>query len=155
MPAGTRSRALAAGLTTIALAGCGSSAPSLSAFRSGFETDRAQFRRLGEDLQATVGGAQTKTNTQLAAELEPLAASARHQAAQLAKLKPPASYKANLDKLVSGFDAVAVDLKRIAESATAGDAQAAGAATRSLVADATKVKAADLAIADALAHTKS
>ena len=153
--AGTRPKALTAVLTAIAIAGCGSSAPSLSAFKSGFETDRAQFRQLGEALQATVGGAQNKTNTQLADELEPLATRARQQSAQLAKLKPPASYRANLHKLVTGFDAIADDLRRIASAAISNDAQAASAATRALVADATKVKAADLAIAGALARTKS
>ena len=146
---------LAAALVALAIAGCGSSAPSLTAFKSGFNTDRAQFRKLGEDLQATVGGAQRKTNAQLAAELKPLATRAREQGARLAELKPPASYKANLEKLANGFDAIAVDLKRIANAATSNDAQAASSATRALVADATRVKAADLAIAGALAHTKS
>jgi hypothetical protein len=153
--AGTRSTALAAALTAIAIAGCGSSAPSLSAFKSGFETDRAQFRQLGQDLQTTVGEAQHKTNAQLAAELEPLAARARQQGARLAKLKPPPSYKANLDQLAAGFDAVATDLHRIATAAVSNDAQAASTATRELIADATRVKAADLAIADALSRSKS
>ncbi|MGO9821728.1 MAG: hypothetical protein ACLPTJ_13895 [Solirubrobacteraceae bacterium] len=154
--AGTRSRAAAivAALSALAITACGSSAPSLTVFKSGFETDRAQFRKLGQDLEATVGGAKDKTDAQLAAELQPLAARAREQGAQLAKLKPPASYKSNLDKLVTGFDAVAVDLRRIAAAAIKNDAQAAGAATRSLVADATKVKTADLAIADSLATNK-
>jgi len=153
--AGTRFRAtaLTAALTAIAIAGCGSSAPGLSAFKSGFETDRAQFRKLGQDLEATIGDAKNKTDAQLAAELEPLATRANHQGAQLAKLKPPASYESNLDKLITGFDAIAVDLKRIATAATQNNAQAASAATRALVADATTVKAADLAIAGALARS--
>jgi hypothetical protein len=142
-------------LTTIAIAGCGSSAPSLSAFKSGFETDRAQFSQLGQDLEATIGDARNKTDAQLAVELEPLVARAKQQGAQLAELKPPAGYKTNLDKLITGFDAMAVDLKRIATAATNNDAQAAGTATRALVADATKVKAADLAIANGIARKNS
>ena len=154
--AGTRFRAsaLTAALTAIAIAGCGSSAPSLSAFKSGFEADRAQFRKLGQDLEATIGDAKNKTDAQLAAELEPLATRARQQGAQLAELKPPASYKTNLNKLITGFDAMAVDLKRIAAAATQNNAQAASTATRALVADATTIKAADLAIADGLAGRK-
>jgi hypothetical protein len=154
---GTRSRAAAvvATLSALAITACGSSAPSLTAFKSGFEIDRAQFRKLGQDLETTVGGAGNKTDAQLAAELQPLAARAREQAAQLAKLQPPASYKANLDKLVNGFDAIAVDLTRIAAAATTNDAQAADAATRALVADATTVKTADLAIANRLAAKQS
>lgn len=153
--AGTRFKAMAltAALTAIAIAGCGSTAPSLGAFKSGFETDRAQFRKLGQDLEATIGDAKSKSDAQLAAELEPLATRASQQGAQLAKLKPPASYKTNLDKLITGFDAMAVDLKRIATAATQNNAQAASAATRALVADATKVKAADIAIAGALARS--
>ena len=74
---------------------------------------------------------------------------------RLAKLKPPASYKTNLNKLITGFDAMAVDLKRIATAATQNNAQAASTATRALVADATSIKAADLAIADGLAGRKA
>jgi len=49
----------------IALAGCGgSSGPSLSAFKSGFTADRAQFRKLGLDLQSEITGVKTKTDLQ-------------------------------------------------------------------------------------------
>lgn len=138
-------------LLTIALAACGgASAPSGSAFRSGFKTDKAQFRRLGVDLQHAIGGAQAKTNAQLATEFDSLSTRARQQASKLAKLDPPAKYKHSLDELVAGFKAVAGDLSQIASAARANDVQGAKAATRSLVGHAAQVKAADVAISDAL-----
>ncbi len=129
--------------------------PARAHSRSGFEVDRAQFRKLGQNLEATIGNAKNKTDAQLAAELQPLSARARRQAAQLAKLEPPAKYKRDLDQLISGFNAMAVDLKQIATAATKNDAQAASTATRALVADATKVKTADLAIATGLQRASS
>ncbi len=131
----------------LATAGCGGSdAPSLSDFKSGFQTDRAQFRRLGVDLEKTIAGARTKSNAQLAAELSTLSSRAGAQAAQLNKLNPPAGYKPSVSKLAAGFRAMAADLTRISDAATRGDAQTASAATRSLIADAQTVKAADLAV---------
>lgn len=155
--AGWAGRALATGLAAVAIAACGSSAPSTSAFKTGFEADRSQFRQLGLALESAIGGARTKTDAELAAELRPLATRARAQATQLAHLKPPGRYKANVAKLVAGFNAISRDLKQIATAASANDAQAASSATRALVADATSVKAADLAITGALGvqHSKS
>lgn len=148
-------RGLAAALTATALVGCGSSTPSTSAFRSGFEVDRAQFRKLGQDLEATIGNAKNETDAQLAAELQPLSTRAREQGTQLAKLQPPAKYKRDLNQLIAGFNAIAVDLKQIATAATKDDAEAAGTATQALVSDATRVKAADLAIATGLGKASS
>jgi hypothetical protein len=131
----------------LAAAGCGGSgAPSSSDFKSGFRADRAQFRRLGVDLEKTIAGARTKTNAQLAAELSTLSIRAGAQAAQLSKLNPPARYEPYVSKLAAGFRAMAADLMRISDAATRGDAQTARAATRSLIADAQTVKAADLAV---------
>ena len=137
--------------TALATAGCGgSSAPSPPAFKSGFQADRAQFRRLGVDLERTIAGARTKTNAQLAAELSALSSRAGAQAAHLSKLDPPARYRPYLAKLVAGFGAMAADLTRISDAARRADVQTASAATRSLIADARNVKAADLAVADSL-----
>jgi hypothetical protein len=131
----------------LATAGCGGSdAPSLSDFKSGFQADRAQFHRLGIDLEKTIADARTKTNVQLAAELSTLSGRAAAQAAQLDKLHPPAGYQPSVSKLAAGFRAMATDLRRISDAATRGDARTARAATRSLIADAQTVKAADLAV---------
>ncbi len=139
-----------AALVAVALAGCGSSAPSLTVFKAGFKADKARFRKLGLDLESAIGGAKTKTDAQLAAELRPLSARARQQATQLAKLNPPAKYKHNVAEVRAGFDAISVDLKRIAVAATHNDAHTASAATRALIADATRVHTADVAISGAL-----
>lgn len=152
--AGTQSgaRILAVALAAVALAACGSSSagPSLSAFRSAFTHDRVQFRQLGLDLEHTIGGAQSKSDAALAAELRPLSARAHQQAVVLSKLSAPTSYKRTLAALIAGFDAMSRDLRRISVAAAHNDAQTAGAATRSLVVDATEVKNADLTITHAL-----
>lgn len=90
---------VAAGTVALALAltGCGgSSAPSLSKFKSDFKSDKATFRQLGLDLQKAITGAQAKTDAQLATEISSLATRASAEASSIAKLNPPAKYKPTL-----------------------------------------------------------
>jgi hypothetical protein len=143
--------ALTATMLVIALAGCGSSsAPSLSAFKSGFSANKATFRRLGLDLQKAIATAQSKTDAQLATDIGALSGRAKRQAASLAKLNPPSRFRADLHKLVAGFDAVAGDLRRISVAAAKRDAVSARAATVALLSDAARVKAGDSAISSGL-----
>ena len=142
---------MALAAAVLSLSGCGGSgAPSLSAFKSGFQTDRTRFRQLGVDLGKTITAAGSKTNAQLATELSGLSSRATAQATELSKLNPPAKYQPDMSRLVAGFKTVAADLRRISDAAAHGDAQTASAATRSLIADAQTVKAADLAVSDSL-----
>ena len=107
-------------IAALALAGCGSSSParpSLSAFKSGFQSEKAAFRQLGLDLQRTITGAKAKTDAQLATEIGALSGRASQQASQLVKLKPPAQFKRSLTHLVAGFRAVSTDLTSIAAAA--------------------------------------
>lgn len=135
----------------ITLAGCGAgSAPSLSAFKSGFSADKAAFRQLGLDLQKAIVTAQSKTDPQLAAEIGALASRAKRQATSLAKLNPPHRFKADLHELVAGFDAVAADLSRISVAADKHDAANAQAGTVALLSDSSRVKAGDSAISSGL-----
>jgi len=146
----TRSLATAITLLGLALADCGgSSAPSLSAFKSGFSTEKAQFRKLGLDLQ-TATQARSKTDAALASELTALATRAEQTRAQLTKLDAPSKFKANLSKLESRFGAVGTDLKQIAGAATKHDAATARAATMMLLRDAATVKSADVALTSGL-----
>jgi hypothetical protein len=142
-----------AGAITLALAvaGCGgSSAPSLSAFKAGFKTDKATFRQLGLDLQKAITGAQAKTDAQLATEISALASRASAQASAIAKLNPPAKYKADAHQLAAGFRAVSADLSAIAHAAVKHDAATAKSATVTLLHDAAKVKTSDDAITKGL-----
>ena len=144
-----RAVASAVVIAALALAGCGSSSPaqpSVSAFRSGFRAEKAAFRQLGLDLQRTITGAKAKTDAQLATEISALSGRASQQAAQLAKLKPPAKFKTSLAHLVSGFRAVSTDLMSIATAAVKHSGAAAKTATETLLVDAAKVKTADDAI---------
>jgi hypothetical protein len=132
------------------LAGCGNSAPSLGAFKSGFSANKKSFHTLGVDLQQAIATAQHKTDAQLATEIGALATRARQQAASLGKLNPPSRYKRDLNKLVTGFKGVSSDLSRIATAATRHDNTAARSATVALVHDASSVKTADTAISAGL-----
>jgi len=122
----------------------------LSTFKSGFSTDRTQFRKLGLDLQKAITTAQTKTDAQLATEIAALAVRAKQQAALLSQLSPPAKYQTDLQSLVTAFNAVAADLYKISVAATKNDGPAAKAATVTLIRDSVKVKAADVAITTGL-----
>jgi hypothetical protein len=142
---------VAAALVAAALlAGCGSSGPSTSEFKSGFQADRTQFRQLGVALQRTVSSARHKTNARLAAEFTKLSKRASRQVERLAELDAPSQYKPTLDRLLTGFRAVTADLKQIATTAADNDPHAASVATRSLLSSAAQVKAADMALSDAL-----
>jgi hypothetical protein len=157
-----------AALVALVLAGCGSSsnsssssstssaaastsstsssAPSASTFKSGFSTDRVQFRKLGLDVEKEITTAQTKTDAQLAIEIAALAVRAKQQAALLSQLSPPAKYQSTLQGLVTAFNAVAGDLHKISVAATNNDGPAAKTATVTLIHDSAKVKTADDAI---------
>ncbi len=134
------------GVTTLVaaavLAGCGSG-PSLAAFKSAFKAEKARFHQLSLDLQQAIGTAGSKSNAQLASELTALSARADKQASRLARLNPPAKYKGELDKLAAGFRGIGTDLKQISVAAVKHNAQQASTATRELVVDAGKVRAAD------------
>jgi hypothetical protein len=150
-----RTASVAASLALV-LAGCGSSAaPSLSSFKHGFAASKAKFAKLGSDLGTTIEKAGAKTDVQLAAELDRLAARAKTQAAALRKLDPPAKFKSELTQLSSGLDSVSTDLRSIAGAANAHNATQAKSATKTLLGDATKVKAADTALTKQLGLPKA
>lgn len=148
-----KKRTLASGLVLLAvlLGGCGgSSGPSLSSFKSGFAKDKAQFRKLGTDLQTALTKAGSRTDAELATQLGTLSTRAKQQASQLAKLNPPAKFKSNLHTLVTSLNAVGSDLGQIATAATKHDAKTARALTTTLIHNASKVQSSDTALTKGL-----
>ena len=142
---------LACTVLIVALAGCGgSSAPSLSAFKAAFTSDRAQFRQLSVDLQREITGARAKTDAQLATEIGALSTRAKRQASDLGDLKPPGKYKPDVQKLISGFTGLAADLEQISVAATKRDAASASSATKLLIRDAATIRGADDALTSSL-----
>jgi hypothetical protein len=137
-------------LVTVAVAGCGDSAPSLGAFKSGFKSDKTSFRRLGLDLQRAIATAQTKTDTQVATEIAALGRRAEQEAGALSKLNPPGRFQSDLHRLELGFRALGVDLNQISAAATKHNANAARAGTAALLRDAARIKASDKAISSGL-----
>jgi transglutaminase/protease-like cytokinesis protein 3 len=119
-------------------------------FKAAFAGDKAQFAALGANLQKALSQAGTKTDAQLATELSALGDQAKAQAQRLSNLSPPPKYKKALDNLVKYLNNVASDLKQISDAAVKHDAAAAKAATKKLVQDAKKVKAADTSITSGL-----
>src|SRR5215469_15385806 len=94
-----------------ALAGCGgASAPSLSAFKAGFDAARVNATQLGADLGRAIQTAPQRTNSELATEFQQLSARAMREAAQLRSLDPPAKYRTQLSQVIAGFGTVTSDL---------------------------------------------
>jgi hypothetical protein len=145
-------RVLLAGIViAIALAGCGgSSGPSLSTFKSGYAAQKTSFDALGRDLQQAITNASGKSDASLATQFSSLASRARQEATSLSKLKPTSKYKADLQGVINGFDAVSSDLSDISSAATQHDATQAKNATEKLIEDAAKVKSSDTAITSGL-----
>lgn len=135
---------------TVASAGCGSSTPSLSAFKQGFQAQKAQFTALGRDLQVAFTSARGKSNAQIGREFSALSQRTSQQADQLEKLNPPAKYKSQRDQLVSGFRTIAADLQTISVSAKSGDVAAASRARNKLLQDAAGVRSVDRALTASL-----
>lgn len=136
--------------TAIAVAGCGSSKSSSSSsqvdFKAGFATSQKQFRKLGTDIAKDITGAGAKTDAELAKEFRALAARAEQQAGELTALEVPAKYTKRVASLVAGFHGIKADLSKISTAATDHDASSAEAATRALLTDAAKIKAADVSL---------
>ena len=143
-----------AATASLAAAGCGSGSPSSSTgdagFRSGLATSQQDFRKLGTDLAHDITAAGSKTDAELAQEFGGLATRADQQASALAALQPPPRYRKRVAALVAGFHAVKTDLTDIATAATKHSASRAEAATRALLSDAAKIKAADVSLSKAL-----
>jgi hypothetical protein len=137
------------------LAGCGSSGPSLSAFKSGYGAEKAQFNQLGRDLQTVLQTAGKKTDVQLGSEFSGLAARASQQAVALRKLDPPGKFKSQRDQLATDFDTVAADLSAISTAASAHNGATARAATIKLVSDSGSLKAVDQSLTSALGLSQS
>ena len=119
-------------------------------FTSGFAASKATFKKLGADLGSEVQHAGTKTDAQIATEFAALATRARQQAAGLAQLTPSPRYRAPIAALISGFTAVAADLTAISKAGVSHSVKTAETATRKLLADAAKVKAADTSVSKGL-----
>jgi Tfp pilus assembly protein PilV len=151
----SRSIPLLAVLAAAMIAGCGSSGPSLSSFKSGYSTDKTQLTKLGTDLGTAITTANHKTDAQLATEFQSLSTSVSREASSLRKLQPPSGYKSELHSLTTSLDAVATDLHTISTAATAADANKAKSATTKLLADAANVKSADTALTDKLGLKKT
>jgi hypothetical protein len=124
----------------------GSPAPSPSRFRHEFASTQTKFRRLGTDLGKAIRSAGSKTDLQLAAEFEKLAARARAQAGSLAKLNAPAKDRSGVKALSAGLDSVANDLGAIGRAARAHDGAKAKAADTALIRDAASFKRVDNAL---------
>jgi hypothetical protein len=141
---------MVAAIAAAALAGCGgsssnsSSGPSLSAFKSGFQAQKASFTALGNDLTTTITSASSTTPSKIASEFNALASRTTHASAALRTLKPPAKYQPDVNRLAAGFDSIAADMTAVSTAAQNNDATAARTAAAKLVTDSATVHNADL-----------
>jgi hypothetical protein len=161
-----RSTITALALAALSLSACGSSSsssstsssakaptsagPSLSAFKSGFAQDKASFTKLGSALASAIQQAPKRSSSELATEFSSLAARTAAERAKLAKLDPPAKYKAQLAQLVADFGPVAADMTGIAKAASTNNSIGARNAAAHLVKDSAALKAVDVSLSSAL-----
>jgi hypothetical protein len=150
-----RSIPAVAAAVAFAIAGCGgsssnSSGASLSAFKSGFQSQKHTFSALGVDLRNTLLSVKGQSNATIASEFSSLASRATASAKALRTLKPPAKYSAQLTQLASGFDTVAADLQSLSSAAAKDDIPSARQAIEKIGTDSKTVHSADLALSQAL-----
>jgi hypothetical protein len=138
-----RSVSLAALAAVIALAGCGSSGPSTSAFKSEFRTQKTTLNALGKDVGAAVEGASHQTDSALTTQFQALASRATALAGALGQLNAPSQYKSELSALQSSVTQVAGTLHSIEAATAANDLNAAKAGGEAIVANAQQVKSID------------
>jgi hypothetical protein len=139
---------------TILVAGCGSGKSSSSIsqvdFKTGFATSHREFGQLVTQVAKDITGAGARTDAQLAKEFSGLAKRTGQQASQLGAITAPSKYEKQVTTMVAGFRALKGDLSTISAAATKHSAQGAESATRALLTDAAKIKAADTSLAKAL-----
>jgi hypothetical protein len=147
----TKRTCAAAAVALVALAGCGGSGgsggsttqtASLPSFKAGLSAVDTKYADLPGDIDTAVTGAGSKSNSQLATEFSGLATRTKAMATDVGKLKPPAKYKADAQRMTAALNAVAKDLSGISTAATNGDVTAAENATKALLTDSGKVKVA-------------
>jgi hypothetical protein len=126
----------------LALAGCGTQAPSKADFRTQYAPLSAAIRGLGDDVAAAVAGARGKPAATIEHEFSGLATRAGAAATALEDVRPPddASIRGAQAALVAGVRRAATDLKAVAGAAAARDSAAASAATAKLIRDAGGVR---------------
>jgi hypothetical protein len=141
---------ITAAIAAAALAGCGgsssnsSSGPSLSAFKTGFQAQKASFTTIGTDLQTAITTASSSSSSKIASEFSSLASRTTQAAAAIRTLKPPAKYQSEVGLLAAGFDTVAADLTAVSTAAKNNNVNAARTAAAKLVADSATIHNADL-----------
>lgn len=129
------------GLTLVACGG-GNDAPTKADFRKEYAPISAEIRAIGNDVGTAVTAAKGKSDIELQAQFGDLADRANAAATSLAAADVPddATIKAARSELVAGVKKAAADLDAISAAATAGDAEAAKAATIKLATDSAGVR---------------
>lgn len=122
----------------------------LATFKAGFAADKAEFKKLGADLGASIKTARQMSDSALASEFTALADRAAQVNAKLRALNPPAKFKGELAALTSAFDQVTGDLRAVSAAAGAHDAAKTRASAIKMLQDSARVKAADLLISKQL-----
>jgi hypothetical protein len=135
-------------------AGCGSSshkaATADAAFKRGFQQQLVVLHTIGTQVSTAVQSASHQTDAQLKASFKGIAANTRPLIAGLARLSPPAKYRADMDAMRSALSRAYADLRAIAVAAGRHRAKAAKQATNALLSDSVAIKAADTRLSKAL-----
>lgn len=119
-------------LVSLSLGACGGDDDGED-FASAYRDARDVSVPFGEDLQAALEEAPSKSDAQISEEFAALEESAGEAHSAYAELEPPEELSDEVDTVVSGVSGIQDELGAIVSAADSGDAQAAAAASQALV----------------------
>ena len=105
-----------------------------NAFKEDYNEAVRPLSTLGDDIGASLQGAEGESNAALAGRFDELADRTETTRENLSRLDPPEDARDELDALVDALKEGVTDLRALADAARSGDPAEAGAASRELVA---------------------
>jgi hypothetical protein len=120
--------------------GCGDDSDE---FKDQYNEAVRPLSTLGEDIGASLGGAEGESNQALATQFEKLADRAEQTRQNLAELEPPEEAADQFDELLAALKEAVADLRVVGTSAKEGDPAEAAEATQDLVESGQRVQRAE------------
>jgi hypothetical protein len=139
---------IAAALALAFGAGCGDDADAQ--FKQDYNEAVRPLSTLGDDVVASLGGAEGQSNRAIARRFGELADRFERTSRNLSRLDPPADTGDEFDDLLASLKRTVADLRTVARAAKEGDPAEAAEASRALVETGQRVRRAEDAFQSAV-----